>query len=134
MSHFWGCSAVILRLLMDPRPCDPLSGHGVSSLTLFGVQMAELGFAGTVHCIFHFIFLYLFPVTNFSSFPQGWCVGITVPHWCAFIPWLVKNQKLLFAQEIFLLKVSTNYELQIANLQIKTSAPPCRCSCIMSSY
>lgn len=69
---FW-IAAVILRLLLDPK--DPLHIHSVSVPSCcIRVQTAELGFAGTARCIFQFIFLHLFPVTHFSSFPQGWCV------------------------------------------------------------
>lgn len=101
-----GCCVPVFGFLSsDPDgPRGPVTPQWcLCSLTM---QMAELGFAGTARCIFQFIFLYLFPGTHFSSFPQGWCVGITVPCFCAF-PDLVKNS--------FSLKESFSKLTQIMN-------------------
>lgn len=101
-----GCCVPVFGFLSsDPDgPRSPVAPQWcLCSLTM---QMAELGFAGTARCIFQFIFLYLFPGTHFSSFPQGWCVGITVPCFCAF-PDLVKNS--------FSLKESFSKLTQIMN-------------------
>lgn len=106
-------------------PCQDqsqLNGQGVSLPSCCtGVQTAGLGFAGTAPWIFQFIFLSLFPVTHFSSFPQDWCVGITGPCLCALSDLLkIKNSFSLrrsFSSK--LIQITSMYELLIANLQNK---------------
>lgn len=109
-------------------PVTPLVATVLSSLSLY--QSADSWGGICWHSSLHFPVP--FPLSLSSNPFQLISTGLVCWDHHALFVRLVKNPKLLFAEEILLFNLNTNYELLTANLQIRTSAPPCRWSSIVS--